>query len=71
MRKYLPGTTLASNHLDAIDKCMALLWAVFNIIGTMVAMERFLMAVRSISTDFGTESVIANIPNCFREFAAR
>eukprot|EP00959_Pyramimonas_sp_CCMP1952_P430175 9010063-Pyramimonas_sp.AAC.1 len=50
---------------------MALLWAVFNITGTMVAMERFLMEVRSVTTDFGTESVIVNIPNCFRELAAR
>lgn len=68
----MPGTSLGHGFTAAIDKVMAFLWSLWLVVGPSIAtMESFLEDVRSFTTDFGIESLMADFPNVLSSFAAR
>jgi hypothetical protein len=68
----MPGTSLGHGYTAALDKIMAFLWALWLVTGPLVSsMESFLLDVRSLTTDFGIESLMADYRNILRHFAAR
>ena len=67
----LPGTTLAHACQGAAGKLLALLWSMWMVFGPqMVGLEQALCETRSLSSDFGTESIIGAMHNVLDVFAA-
>ena len=67
----LPGSTLHYGHGDAINKCMAFLWALFLVIGPIWTLMRiFTDHVESFTTDGGIELGIAQCPDILEAFFA-
>ena len=70
-RITLPGCTLRHGHTDAINKCIAFLWAVWLVVGPAAAMLRvFVRKVRSFTTDFGSEILTCVAPDVLDAFMA-
>ena len=68
--RILPGTSLGHGFMAVVDKMMALLWAVWLCVGPDISnVERFLLDVRSMTSDQGTESNLANVANILKFFA--
>jgi hypothetical protein len=68
----LPGVCLHYCHCAAIDKAIALLWALHLILGpSLIIMEWLLFKVKSITTDMGTEVHILDCPNILQAFLRR
>ena len=54
--RTLPGSTLAYGRQGWSDKVMALVWALFLILGSSLPMlYYFFSRIRSITTDYGVE----------------
>ena len=70
-RLILPGSTLAYGHCSATDKGVALLWALWLVAGPQ---EQDLVYacghIRSLTTDFGVEHHLLEIPDITRAFIA-
>ena len=69
--RLLPGSTVAHGYQRVIDKVMALLWALWLVTGAVATFLTVLFAVRSISTDQGSESLMAGMENVLEEFFKR
>jgi hypothetical protein len=69
IRRTLPGSSLAYGHTTWVDKCVALIWAVFLLVGPDLQMlYAFWQNVRSVTTDYGVElstSLICDILPAF------
>ena len=66
----LPGSVLGHGFMSAVDKTMAVLWAVFLSVGPMwSSIEEFLYDVRSFTSDCGVESLISDTKNIAQAFA--
>ena len=70
--RILPGTTLAHGCQGAVDKLFALLWSMWMVFGpTMAGLGHACCETRSLTSDFGTESVTGAMHNVLHVFAAR
>ena len=68
-RIVLPGSTLAYGHSDTLSKGVALLWALFLVAGPTEADVRLACDhVRSLTTDFGVEMHILEVPDILPAF---
>ena len=68
-RIILPGTTLAYGLADTVSKAVALLWAIFLIAGpTPQALRTFCGLVSSLTTDFGVEMHLLEMPDIIDAF---
>ena len=56
--------------MDTISKTIALLWALWLVLGSRQAMQTFLGCVRGLVTDGGVESHIVDAPDTLRDFLA-
>ena len=64
MRLVLPGSTLAYGHTSTMDKGAALLWAIWLIAGpSLEDLTFFCDHVRSLTTDFGVEMHLLELPD--------
>ena len=60
----LPGIVLGHGHGSALDKLMALLWALWLVCGpTVASLEAILLAVVAMTTDQGVESLMVSLGN--------
>ena len=67
----MPGSTLHYGHCDAINKCLAFLWAVWLVAGPgPTTVRTFVWLVRSFTTDFGIEMGIVLCPDVLDAFFA-
>ena len=65
----LPGSVLGHGHTSALDKTMALLWAIWLACGPDVeSFERVVMAIICITTDQGVESYMVDVANIVDAF---
>ena len=63
-RLILPGSTLAYGHTGTVSKGLALLWAVWLIAGPETKeLQWFCSHVRSLTTDFGVEMHLLDLPD--------
>ena len=71
-RLVLPGSTLAYYSLcDAISKTIALVWAVWLVVGPDIDDMRYWFdKVVGVTTDFGIEVLTVTVPNILRAFVA-
>jgi hypothetical protein len=68
-RTTLPGSTLAYGHTDAVAKTMALVWAIFLVAGpTLKVMRYFFDHITSLTTDFGVEMHLLELPDVLVAF---
>ena len=68
IRKLLPVVSLSKTQLDAIGKCLALLWQIFLVVGPLTFWIRhFCKRVRAITTDMGVERLVVDMPDCVSE----
>ena len=68
-RRTLPGSTLAYGHTGWVNKAIALVWAVFLVVGPEVAALYFFFDhVRSLTNDYGVELTIMSICNVIPAF---
>jgi hypothetical protein len=64
IRLVLPGSTLAYGRTGTMDKGAALLWSIWLIAGpSLDALEWFCDNVRSLTTDFGVEMHLLELPD--------
>ena len=71
MRRLLPCVALKGHMLDRIGKATALMWQVYLMVGPEPEMVRsFLLQVRGIVTDAGTERLIAGLPDFLGDWYA-
>jgi hypothetical protein len=65
----MPLISLGRDYLDAIGKTMALVWMIFLLCGPHYSdCLAFCDRVVSITSDMGTERLIARMPDCLKEF---
>jgi len=70
-RLTLPGSTLHYGHMDATNKAIAFLWALWLVVGPSQEMvQAFLDRVHSFTTDFGVEIGIVRTPDVLSAFFA-
>ena len=70
-RIILPGSTLAYGHTTTLDKGVALLQAIWLVAGpTLDDIQWFLSKVRSLTTDFGVEMHLLDVPDISEAFIA-
>ena len=70
-RFILPGSTLAYGHQDTFAKGVALVWAMWLIAGpTEADLEYVCSKVRSLTTDFGVEVHLLEMPDITRALIA-
>ena len=63
-RLVLPGSTLGYGHTSTMDKAAALLWAMWLIAGpSLDDLDWFCDNVRSLTTDFGVEMHLLEVPD--------
>ena len=68
-RKLLPLVSLPRDFLDAAGKVYALIWIVWLLCGPDIQqVTRFLNSVICVTTDMGTERLIARYPDVLNEF---
>lgn len=68
-RRLFTLLSLPRDYLDASGKALALLWAIFLLVGPHYAdVRRFCDSIICIVTDMGTERLIARIPNFLEDF---
>lgn len=71
LRMILPGSTLAYGHTDTISKAVALVWAIWLVAGpTLEDLRFFCDHVRSLTTDFGVEMHLIELPDISAAFVA-
>ena len=71
-RSTLPGSTLLYGHQDAISKSISFLWSSWLIAGPSAkTMRYFLSKVKCITTDFGVEIHMLELPDVLEAFLAR
>ena len=69
LRIILPGSTLAYGHTDTVAKGVALIWGIFLIAGPLEMDVRwFCSLVTSMTTDFGVEMKLLEIPDMVTAF---
>ena len=67
--RLLPLVCVGRSMLTAMGKCITILWQIFLMVGPRFqAMRDFLFAIRSITTDLGTERLLANQPDILIPF---
>ena len=65
----MPLVALGRDFLDAAGKTLALLWAIFLLVGpAWSAVRRFCNMVKVILTDMGTERLIHSQPDVLSDF---
>ena len=70
-RVVLPGSTLTYGHFDAVSKTIALLWAIWLLVGNDSAdLRYFCDHVVCICTDFGVEHLTVEMADCVDAFLA-
>ena len=68
-RRMAPPVALGKSQFDATGKLAALLWQVFLMMGpTWASLRAFCGAVRGVTTDMGTERLLADSISCLRPF---
>lgn len=71
VRITLPGSTLAYGHTDTFSKGVAMLWALWLVAGPMEDDLRYCVdLVRSLTTDFGVEIHLLDMPDILPAFIA-
>jgi hypothetical protein len=67
--RLFPLVIIGRSMLSAVGKCITLLWQIFLMVGpNFYRMRAFLLAVRSITTDLGTERLLAKQPDILIPF---
>ena len=70
-RITLPGSTLQYGQCDAVSKTIALVWAVWLLVGPHIEELAYLFnKVVGVTTDFGVEVFTLMVPNILRAFVA-
>ena len=70
-RLVLPGSTLAYGHTDSVSKGVALVWALWLIAGpTTDDLAWVCSKIRSLTTDFGVEMHLLELPDIVQAFVA-
>lgn len=70
-RRLSPLVSLNKSQLDLSGKMAALLWQAFLLTGpAWKSLNQFCQKVRSVTTDMGTERLLADCPSCLAEFFA-
>lgn len=68
-RRLFPLVNVGAGMCTALGKAMTLLWQVFLVAGPQPSrMRTFLNRIRSITTDLGTERLLANFPDVLPDF---
>lgn len=68
-RKLLPIVSLSRSRMDSLGKLFTLLWQCYLLIGPSLDVFRwFLMRVKAITTDFGTERKLARFRDMLPDF---
>ena len=68
IRRLAPLVALSKTQLDLSGKLVALLWQMYLMIGSWSSLKRFCQCVRSVTTDMGTERLLADSADSLREF---
>lgn len=69
IRMVLPGSTLAYGHTSTVDKGVALLWALWLVAGPTADDVLWICSkVRSLTTDFGVEMHLLDMPDISEAF---
>ena len=65
----MPLISLPRDYLDSTGKTMALVWVVFLLTGPHYDDCRsFCDRIVSVTTDMGTERLLARMPDCLKDF---
>ena len=68
-RKLMPLISLPRDYLDSTGKTMALVWVIFLLTGPHYDDCRsFCDRIVSVTTDMGTERLLARMPDCLNDF---
>ena len=68
-RRLFPMINIGMSMFTALGKCFALLWQIFLISGPRFEdVQKFLVRVRSLTVDFGTERLLADHPDVLQRF---
>ena len=69
MTIVLPGCVMHYNRNRAVDKVVALLWALYLVVGLDEQLLQWVInLITSVTHDMGTESGILDVPNIFPKF---